>query len=131
MEKCPACGYTPTSGSKKTKIRDLVWQRNKETQNMLKTVVGKIRINVPSDDTDRKAYNFLWGIKEMDDDTLKWAMNIYCKDKMYAQGKGFNFLRAMVQNHAKDRKKLKEAESKMLGKTPKSITDKRKELGYE
>jgi len=37
----------------------------------------------------------------------------------------------MVQNHAKDRKKLKESESKMLGKTPKSIIEKRKELGYE
>jgi len=56
---------------------------------------------------------------------------MYCKDKMYLSGKGFAFLRAIMQNHAKDRKALEQAELKKLGKTPKSLKIKRKELGYD
>ena len=131
MSKCPACGYDYQPGSNRTFIRDMLWKRDRICQKMLKETLKEISKHVPSDSSEDKHHKFLWGISKVSDDVIKWAVNIYLKDKMYAQGKGLAFLKAMIYNHQKDRKVLKESELRKLGKTPKSITEKRKELGYE
>lgn len=131
MSKCPACGYEYQPGSKRTFIRDMIWKRGRICQKMLKDALKRISIHVPSDSNDEKRHKFLWGIKEVHDDIVIWAVNVYLKDKLAEQGKGLAFLRAMIYNHQKDRKVLQESERRKLGKTPKSITEKRKELGYE
>jgi len=129
--KCPACGYESQPGNKRTFIRDMVWKRDKFCQRLLKEALNKISVYVLSDSNDDKRHKFLWGIKEVPDDIIKWATNIYLKEKHYKQGKGLAFLKAMIYNHQKDRKVLEDSELRKLGRTPKSITEKRKELGYE
>ena len=46
----------------------------------------------------------------------------------FKKGKGYAYLRAMIQNAAEELKLKRDAELKLLGKSPKSIQTKKKEL---
>jgi|ETNvirnome_2_130_1030620.scaffolds.fasta_scaffold01200_7 hypothetical protein len=131
MDKCPACGFKYNRYPKATQIRDLLFQRDKDTKKTLKKVIGLIRENIPSEDTDDKTHKFLWGLKDIENKVILWGIKVYISSNMHLSAKGFAFLRAIIQNHAKDRKALEKAELKKLGKTPKSLKIKRKELGYD
>ena len=131
QQVCPSCGYKYNRYPKATAIRDLLFKRDKSTKQKLRSVIELIREYIPSENTDDKTHKFLWGIKDIENKVVIWGIKMYCKDKMYLSGKGFAFLRAIMQNHAKDRKALEQAELKKLGKTPKSLKIKRKELGYD
>jgi len=58
-------------------------------------------------------------------------LNWYLKEKTYLQAKGFNYLKSLIRNHLKNRKILLKSELRRLGKSPKNISNKRKELGYD
>jgi hypothetical protein len=131
MDNCPACGYKYNRYPKATQIRDFLFQRDKETKRTLKKVIGLIRKNIPSENTDDKTHKFLWGIKDIENKVILWGIKVYVSGSMHLSAKGFAFLRAIIQNHAKDRKALERAELKKLGKTPKLLKIKRKELGYD
>ena len=128
---CPACVYKYNRYPKATAIRDLLFKRDKKTKLLLREVIKLIREYIPSEDTDDKTHKFLWGIKDIENKIIQWGINVYKSEDMHLSAKGFAFLRAIIQNHAKDRKALEQAELKKLGKTPKSLKIKRKELGYD
>ena len=130
MSKCAACGYEYISGDKQAEIRKTLFMRTDKTRKMLRNAGEQIMKYVPSDSKDYKFYAFLYGLKRIDDDIINWATNIYIKRKEYKTGKGFAYLRGMIHNANKDYKVKRKAELKLLGKSPKSLKEKRKELGY-
>lgn len=130
MSKCPSCGYEYTPSDKTVEIRKLEFSRPIHTRKILKKACKGIMRNIPSDNKRYKHYAFLHGIKNIKDEPLEWATNIYNNRKEYKLGRGFAYLRAMIQNADKDWKVKTEAELRTKGKTPKSIKEKRKELGY-
>lgn len=136
MSKCTACGFEYTKGDKTAEIRKLLFERREAgekrgtTRILLMKAGKKIMKYVPSDNKSYKFYAFLCGVKNIENEPVNWATIIYLKRLEYKAGKGFPYLRAMIQNADKDYKVKKAAELRLLGKTPKSIKDKRKELGY-
>jgi len=128
--KCAACGYEYESGDKQSAIREILFMRTNKTRRLLTKAGDNIMKHVPSDNKKYKFYAFLYGLSKIDDDIINWATNIYLNRKEYKTGKGFAYLRGMIYNASKDYKKNMEAELRILGKTPKSLKEKRKELGY-
>ena len=128
--KCVSCGYEYESGDKQSAIREALFMRTNKTRKLLTKAGDRIMKHVPSDKKKYKFYAFLYGLSKIDDDIINWATNIYIKREEYKSGKGFAYLRGMIYNANLDYKKNMEAELRILGKTPKSIKEKRKELGY-
>jgi len=129
-KKCPACGYVYESGDKRALIRQLKFSREKHTRLALDSAIKEISRCVPSDNKTYKEYAFLYGMQNIKDEVVSWAVRIFLKKQEYKQGKGYAYLRTMIHNAAEDFKVKKAAELRKLGKTPKSIKNKRKELGY-
>jgi hypothetical protein len=130
LSKCPSCGYEYSPGNKTLDIRKLEFARDMYTRKILKIACKGIMLHVPSDKKRWKHYAFLFGIQSIPNEPVEWATNIFIKREEYKMGKGFAYLRTMIQNADKDWNVKKRAELKMRGKTPKSIKQKRKELGY-
>jgi len=130
LSKCPSCGYEYTPGDKRADIRKLLFARYPRTRKLLTKASKGIMTNVPSDNKSYKYYAFLYGLKNIDDDVLNWAIPIFIKRKEYKLGKGFPYLRAMIHNANDDFKVKKAAELRLKGKTPMDIKQKKKELGY-
>ena len=130
MSKCPSCGYEYTPGDKKPEIRRKLFSKGKKARKMLTKAGENIMKYVPSDNKDYKFYAFLHYISTINDEIIIHTTKIYLNHEEYKKGKGFAYLRAMIQNADKDYKVKMRAELKLLGKTPKNIKNKRKELGY-
>ena len=130
MSKCPSCGYEYTSGDKRADIRALLFSKSTKTRKLLTSAGRKIMKSVPSDNKNYKFYAFLHYISTINDDIINHTTKIYLNHDEYKKGKGFAYLRGMIQNADKDYKVKRKAELKLLGKTPKNIKNKRKELGY-
>ena len=97
----------------------------------IKRVSRLIRKHIPSENENEYEYQLVKGIQNKHTDAVQWAINWYVKDGCYKEGKGFNYLKSIIQNHIKDRAVLKKAELNKLGKSPKSLKIKRKELGFD
>ena len=98
--KCPACGYSlnkPYDIS--TELREL------------------ITTNVPSE--NRSSYmRFLFALKDIEDQVIDWGIEQFYQAKHFHSGKGFAYLRTMIQNRSKNMGALKKNERAMLGSTP-------------
>ena len=130
MAKCPSCGYEYESGDKSHEIRKLLFTKSDKTRKLLQKSGELIMSNVPPDNKQYKFFAFLYYITRIEDEIINHTTKIYLNHKEYKKGKGFAYLRGMIQNADKDYKVKMRAELKLLGKTPKSIKNKRKELGY-
>ena len=134
MSKCPACGYQFSKFNRSFELRKLYWELEEIDKKMvmaIKRVSRLIRKHIPSENETEYEYQLVKGIQNKHTDAVQWAINWYVKDKCYLQGKGFNYLKSIIQNHIKDRAVLKKAELNKLGKSPKSLKIKRKELGFD
>ena len=134
MSKCPACGYQFSKMNRSFELRQLYWditEKDKFLSSQLKKTSRLIKKNIPSENKDEYEYQLIKGLTFEDIDGLKWSLNWYLKEKSYLQAKGFNYLKSLIRNHLKDRKILVKSELKKLGKSPKNITKKRTELGYD
>ena len=118
MNKCPACGYkTDNSYNVSAEITKLIKKRNKRTREYLNKIASKVSEYVPSE--SRLSYfRFLFGIKDVDDNIVDWAIEQYYKGRYYLSGKGFAYLRTIVQNRDKNIDVLKKTERLLLGSPP-------------
>ena len=60
----------------------------------------------------------MFGIKDVDDNVVDWAIEQYYKGRYYLSGKGFAYLRTIVQNRDKNIGVLKKNERLLLGSPP-------------
>ena len=116
--KCPACGYIlnkPYDIS--TELRQLLKERSKKTVRYLNRICGLITTNVPSE--SRSNYmKFLFGLKDIEDNVIEWGIEQYYQAGHHLKGKGFAYLRTIIQNRSKNMGALKKNERAMLGSTP-------------
>ena len=118
MSKCPACGYTAdTNANYSKKIGGLLRDRSPATRKLMNKIAGKINKNVPSE-TRIKYFQFLYGIKDIDDEVIVRSIDSYYRGKHYYKGKGFSYLRTIIQTRQQNSEKIKENERRMLGIAP-------------
>ena len=116
--KCPACGYSfnkPYDVS--SELRDLLKKRGKKTVRYLNRICGLITANVPSE-TRTNYMKFLFGLKHVEDNVIDWGIEQFYQANHHLKGKGFAYLRKMIQNRNENIGALKKNERAMLGSTP-------------
>ena len=131
MVKCSACGYEWSYKDRTSDIRKKLFVRKIKARKMIKTAANKIMNYIPSDNNKEKYYAFLTGISMTKDKPVIWAIRQFMDKEEARKGRGFPYLRAMILNAGRDWDTRKKQELRAYGKSPKLITEKRKELKYE
>ena len=118
MSKCPACGYNLNKKYNiSLSINNLLKVRTKKTIKYLNKIALRIIKNIPSEDRVRY-FQFLFGIKSVNDEVIVWAIEQYYQGKYFNTGKGFPYLRKIIQNRNENVDVLNKNEKLMLGSTP-------------
>jgi hypothetical protein len=112
-------GYSPPTRGQNIslKIRDLMSKRSKKTIQSLNKIAKIIIDNVPQDDR-MSYYKFLHGIKDCNDDIVRYCIESYYNTKAFQNNKGFAYLRVIIQNQFKNNDKILENERRRLGSVP-------------
>ena len=120
--KCPCCGYiyNQTYNSSK-EIESLISKRNESTKRILRKVFLLINKHIPADRDRDLQYKFLQAISNVEERTIKWAVNRYMMDNHYLSGKGLAYLKNMILNHHKNNKVMSINERRSRGISPKVI----------
>ena len=118
MSKCPACGYDLNkSYNISLSINNLLKVRNRKTIKYLNKITTKIIRNIPSE--NRETYfKFLFGIRKVEDNVIDWAIEQYYQGQYFNTGKGFPYLRKIIQNRNENMEVLTKNEKLMLGSAP-------------
>ena len=116
--KCPACGYNINeSYNISAEINELLKKRSKVTIKYLNKIAVTITQNIPSE--NRSSYfKFLFGIKDIDNNIIEWAIEQYYQSRYFHSGKGFAYLRTIMQNRGQNIGVLKRNEKLLLGSSP-------------
>ena len=115
---CPACGYkTGKMYNIASETRGLLKERNKKTIKYLNKIASKITSNIPSE-TRISYFRFLFGIKSIDDHIVAAGIEDFYKGAHYLSGKGFAYLRKIIQNKNENIGSLRKNERLLLGSTP-------------
>tara|TARA_R110000824_G_scaffold363588_1_gene551606 strand:+ start:177 stop:572 length:396 start_codon:yes stop_codon:yes gene_type:complete len=115
---CPACGFNAFRKYNKSKeISELLKNRSKNTRKTISKITRLILENVSTENTSTYFY-FLYGLKEIEDNVLCWGIEQYYRSRHYTTGKGFAYLRSIIQNRDKNMGMLKKNERKRLGTAP-------------
>ena len=118
MSKCPSCGYDLNkSYNISLSINNLLKVRNRKTIKYLNKIATKVLRNIPSE--NRETYfKFLFGIKKVEDNVVDWAVEQYYQGQYFNTGKGFPYLRKIIQNRNENVEVLTKNEKLMLGSSP-------------
>ena len=118
MSKCPSCGYDLNKRYNiSLSINNLLKVRGKKTVKYLNKIATRVVQNIPSENRERY-FQFLFGIKSVDDGVIEWAIEQYYQGKYFNTGKGFPYLRKIIQNRNENVDVLNKNEKLMLGSTP-------------
>jgi len=129
MTKCPACGYGLNKRYNiSLSINNLLKVRGKKTVKYLNKIATRVVQNIPSENRERY-FQFLFGIKSVDDNVIEWAIEQYYQGKYFNTGKGFPYLRKIIQNRNENVDVLNKNEKLMLGSTPPVINIEGEENG--
>jgi len=115
---CPACGFNVFKKYNKSKeLMELLNKRSKKTKKLLRKISKLISDNIKTENRDTYFY-FMYGVRDAEDNVLNWAMEQYYQGRHYLSGKGFAYLRSIVQNRDRNMESIKKIERKRLGGTP-------------
>ena len=129
MSKCPSCGYDLNKRYNiSLSINNLLKVRGKKTVKYLNKIATRIVQNIPSENRERY-FQFLFGVKSVDDGVIEWAIEQYYQGKYFNTGKGFPYLRKIIQNRNENVDVLNKNEKLMLGSTPPVINIEGEENG--
>tara|TARA_R100000781_G_scaffold56978_1_gene36861 strand:- start:113 stop:517 length:405 start_codon:yes stop_codon:yes gene_type:complete len=124
---CPACGFNVFKKYNKSKqLMELIGKRSKKTKTLLRKISNLISRNIKTESRDTYFY-FLYGIRDIEDNVLNWGIEQYYQSRHYLKGKGFAYLRSIIQNRSKNMESIKENERKMIGSAPPLIEFENKE----
>ena len=115
---CPACGY----GFNKmynisSEISRLLKARKKRTIKYLNKISSTITSRLPFENRINY-FRFLFGIQSVEDHVVEWGIEQYYQKGYYIHGKGFAYLRKIIQNRNQNIGVLKKNERDMLGMPP-------------
>jgi|TARA_R100001530_G_scaffold124330_1_gene92493 hypothetical protein len=118
--KCPHCNKPLVninnfgSINQSVDIRELYAKWPEKVRKSLRKICRSIIRTIPSENR-QAARKFLIAIEGCKPEVVEWGLNQYHAAKHVNRGKGFPYLRAIIQNHDKNRESLKEMENKRLG----------------
>ena len=120
MTKCPVCGYNFGYEYNYSKeILNMINQKSNRLKKYLKIVNSEVMLNVPSEYSTRGYFLFIKSIENVKDRLVIRAIEHYIKAGYHFQGKGFNYLKAIIKNESTNKKSKLRNEYKRLGRTPK------------
>ena len=115
---CPSCGYSFNKNYNiYSEISRLLKARNKKTIKYLNKIASKVTSNLPFE-TRINYFRFLFGIQSIEDHVVEWGIEQYYQKRYYTSGKGFAYLRKIIQNRSQNIGVLKKNERSMLGSPP-------------
>ena len=115
---CPACGYKiDKMYNISSEIGRLLRARNKRTIKYLNKIASTITSKLPFE-SRINYFRFLFGIQSIEDHVVEWGIEQYHQKGYYISGKGFAYLRKMIQNRNENIGVLKKNEREMLGSPP-------------
>ena len=115
---CPACGYKLNQKYNiSLSINNLLKARSKKAVKYLNKAAIEITRKIPSE--NRVTYfQFLFGIKNVKNEIIIWAIEQYYQGKYSNTGKGFSYLRKIIQNRNENIDMISKNERQMIGSTP-------------
>ena len=119
ISKCPACGFElrKRSNNMGKDISEMLRKRSNPTKGKIHKIALLINDLIPSQ--NRTAYwKFLIAIKEIEDRTVEYGIESYYQSGHHIKGKGFAYLRSIIQTLGKDSDALRELERKRIGGVP-------------
>ena len=115
---CPSCGYSfDKNYNISSEISRLLKARSKKTIKYLNKIASKVTSNLHFE-TRINYFRFLFGIQSIDDHVVEWGIEQYYQKRYYTSGKGFAYLRKIIQNRNQNIGVLKKNERSMLGSPP-------------
>ena len=118
---CPSCGFNVFKKyNKSQEISKLLKKRSIKTKKLIKQIANSISKHIDTEDRTTYFY-FLYGIKDIEDHVVNWAIEQYYQSRHYLKGKGFAYLRCIVQNRNKNMDYIRENERNRLGSAPQII----------
>ena len=115
---CPACGYSfDKMYNISSEISRLLKARKKRTIKYLNKISSTITSRLPFENRINY-FRFLFGIQSVEDHVVEWGIEQYYQNGYYIHGKGFAYLRKIIQNRNENIGVLKKNERDMLGMPP-------------
>ena len=115
---CPSCGYSFNKNYNiSSEISRLLKARSKKTIKYLNKIASKVTSSLPFE-TRINYFRFLFGIQSIEDHVVEWGIEQYYQKRYYTSGKGFAYLRKIIQNRSQNIGVLKKNERSMLGSPP-------------
>ena len=120
--KCPACGFDRGGSYNHSKeILKILSTKPTRTVKYIKKLVSEVQQNVPSEYNSKSYFYFLKGINKADNRIVERAIEHYLRAGYHLQGKGFAYVKAMINNEKLNSRKKLQNEYKRLGRTPKIV----------
>jgi len=115
---CPACGYKINEVYNiSSEISRLLKKRSKKTIKYLNKISSSITTSIPSENRINY-FRFLFALDSIDDGVINWGIEEFYQHRYYLSGKGFAYLRKIIQNRNENIGVLKKNERDMLGMPP-------------
>ena len=115
---CPSCGYSfDKNYNISSEISRLLRARSIKTIKYLNKIASKVTSSIPFE-TRINYFRFLFGIQSIEDHVVEWGIEQYYQNRYYTSGKGFAYLRKIIQNRNQNIGVLKKNEREMLGSPP-------------
>ena len=115
---CPACGYKINEiYNISSEIGRLLKKRSKKTVKYLNKISSNITVNIPSENRVNY-FRFLFALDSIDDGVINWGIEEFYQRRHYLSGKGFAYLRKIIQNRNENVGVLRKNERLLLGSTP-------------
>jgi len=128
--KCPACGFDSGINYNYSKeILMMLSVKPERTIKYIKKLATEIQQNVPSEFNAKSYFFFLKGTEGANNRIVERAIEHYLRAGYHLQGKGFAYVKAMINNEKTNSAKKLENEYKRLGRTPKIVKLKGDENG--
>ena len=120
--KCPACGFNNGKTYNHSKeIIKMLSTKPIRTVKYIKKLVSEVQENVPSEYNSKSYFYFLKGIDKANNRITERAIEHYLRAGYHLQGKGFAYVKAMINNEKLNSKKKLQNEYKRLGRSTKII----------
>jgi len=100
-----------------SEISRLLKARKKRTIKYLNKISSTITSRLPFENRINY-FRFLFGIQSVEDHVVEWGIEQYYQNGYYIHGKGFAYLRKIIQNRNENIGVLKKNERDMLGMPP-------------
>jgi len=123
MSKCLACGYDPNRKyNYSAEILRILSKKPERTITYIKRLAKEIQENVPSEYNARSYFLFLKGTEQAKNRMIERAIEHYLRAGYHFDGKGFAYIKAMINNEKTNAAKRLQNEYKRLGRAPKITT---------